>query len=237
MQVFVINLERRRDRRQLISEQLTTFGMDFKFIKAVDFKEIDITDATRPFLSRLFRGFKETNPAPVAIFLSHKSIWQEIEDTGIPYALILEDDAGFVDWDSGILQVKLENYKLDMLRLGAGSLENSVTKKPLKISGIQILGRNLSFDQTAGACAYIVTKEGASKMLKCRKFYFPVDAFHAWNKFYRLRSALLTPFMISQIDSTSDRQQAKKLRKYLFGKSLMRFFVRYAINRHLSTNQ
>ena len=83
-QIFVINLERRKDRRDRIESALDDLNLAYKVIKAVDAK----TDVTTEFLEnmgiKVIPDYKDPyndrpiNYGEIGCFLSHYFIWKEV---------------------------------------------------------------------------------------------------------------------------------------------------------------
>ena len=82
-QIFVINLERRPDRKDRIESALNDLNLAFKTVKAVDARSIDkeyiknlgisvIPDYKDPYSNR------SMNYGEIACFLSHYFIWKEV---------------------------------------------------------------------------------------------------------------------------------------------------------------
>jgi glycosyl transferase, family 25 len=219
MKVFVINLDRRMDRLESISKTLGGLGIEFERIPAIDGDSIKLEDHVHRWLSWIYEGCSSPLPSVVGCFLSHRKAWQKICDENLDQALILEDDVRFVNWNHEILKVKIEDYGLDILRLGAnkrqrGDQVKTGSKRPITFDDESILGRRLSSDQTLGSCAYIMTLSGAKKSLVNDKYWFDVDVFSFWRFYYGIKSKLVFPLMVEPDDSKSDiphKQQFKNL--------------------------
>ena len=203
MKVFVINLDRRADRLGEISELMEKIGLKFQRVSAVDGKAIDLSAVARPWLAKWYIGRRLVAGA-VGCFLSHRKIWQEMQDKNIPQALIFEDDASLVEWDPRILDIQLSDLDLDILRIGGNHMENLVTRRPLKPTRTRFLDRFLSAEPTAGTGAYIISQAGARKCLAVKLVWFPVDHVDIWSALYGIQTALLYPVMFEPSGSTSD---------------------------------
>ena len=81
--IYVINLERRGDRRMRISESLNALNVEFKIFNAIDAKKMDdnyinslgiklVPDYTDPYHER------PLNFGEIGCFLSHYFIWKEV---------------------------------------------------------------------------------------------------------------------------------------------------------------
>ena len=82
-QIFVINLERRPDKKERIESALNDLNFSFKTIKAVDSRSINDKYIKNLGVSIMhdykdpFSG-KPMNYGEIACFLSHYSIWKEV---------------------------------------------------------------------------------------------------------------------------------------------------------------
>jgi len=108
----------------------------------------------------------ETCPGAIGCYLSHYKIWQKIVKENISQALILEDDADFLDVDKFLQQdlslLKYENYDLVQLNkrpkyhhgiFGTGTesyiLNNEAAKKLIKLTHEPILLKNVAATRDA----------------------------------------------------------------------------------------
>lgn len=95
MRVFVISLERARQRREHVANQLGRLGMRFEFFDAVDGASLS-EDGVRSVYSderarQTFWG--PLNRGEIGCALSHIAIWKTIVAEQVAHALVLEDDA------------------------------------------------------------------------------------------------------------------------------------------------
>ena len=209
MRIFVINLDRRPDRLEAMRRALDWFGLEFERISAVDGSKLGSISDQCFWYARVYSGLADQPAGAVGCFLSHRHIWQEMVDRNLPQVLVLEDDCNFADFDKTILDIDLRAHSIDLLRLEANPnrydvFVNQVTNAPLASTTKRIADRSLSRDQTVGAGGYMLTIDAARKMLKCRKFWFPVDHWDIWWRCYKVDSALLMPVMITPNKSRSD---------------------------------
>ena len=192
--IYVINLDRRPDRLACIREDLGRLGLSFTRIAAVDGRETDLSGARRPWLSYLYEGLCVPKSGTVGCFLSHRRAWSDFLASGASQALILEDDAVPREWDIRLMEVDLAALGIDLLRLGGNKPIDINSRKPLVAEGDCGFGHKLTRQPSPGACAYLLTREGARKCLACPKYWFPVDHFDLWRTLYGVRSAVILPF-------------------------------------------
>lgn len=95
MKTFVVNMRKDTQKRRIIEQQLQSHpDLDFQIWEAVEGGKLS-KDAQKSLVSEEFYSKYKRNATLPAIgcALSHISIYKEIIDKGIDYALILEDDA------------------------------------------------------------------------------------------------------------------------------------------------
>ena len=180
---FYINLERMRSRREFMEHQLQTLGLSEEFARSQGFEAAELTAETmknhlpgekRPGTRGYFRW--QMSRVEIAIFESHRRIWQQVVDTGQPYAIILEDDAKLSSSLPNIIE-KLERatpivdvIKLDWIR------RFRRFGPPVAAFGVEI--RPIVEQSLFSAAAYLISQTGAQKLLKWSLPYSDlVDAF------------------------------------------------------------
>lgn len=82
-QIYIINLERRPDRKERIESALDDLNLSFKMTKAVDGRKID-EDYIASLGIKVIPGYKDPyhdrsiNYGEIGCFLSHYFIWKEV---------------------------------------------------------------------------------------------------------------------------------------------------------------
>lgn len=117
--IFVISLKKSIRRRKKITQRLHSLGLKFTFIDAVVGEDIPHAEKSR-LCSRKrkeFLRFPLSNGA-LGCLMSHRLVWQKMQDDGIDCALVLEDDAIIATEVVDTLPL-LENFKgnFDMINL------------------------------------------------------------------------------------------------------------------------
>jgi len=184
--IYVLNLKARREKKDRISKLLLEEGLcvPIKFVEAFDFRNIDVnllqhwlleqkckvypkwkTSETSSFQGFNFSGWdnREVRSPEIGCTLSHLHLWKEIVSKN-ETALILEDDAF---WHSGELKKFITKSlpkcpDTDVLYLG----RNKVSKnKEEPVDGEELFVKPAFSYNTH---AYIIGKEGASKLLSTK---------------------------------------------------------------------
>jgi GR25 family glycosyltransferase involved in LPS biosynthesis/glycosyltransferase involved in cell wall biosynthesis len=163
---FVVNLNRRPDRRASVITEFAKHGItNYVFFDAVDGKELTPT----PELSALFANNDfGSRRGVVGCALSHMDLWKRlVADTTNDYYTVFEDDVELVDgFVEKYTRVIAEPRNYDLLMLGFTSRDCGVRYRGS--------GDIESLDPTVyigGIFGYIVTKQGAQKLLDYIKIY------------------------------------------------------------------
>ncbi|CAG8838827.1 30254_t:CDS:1 [Gigaspora margarita] len=159
--IYVINLERRVDRREKMEALEKYHGLCFKYVKAVD-KDDEIA------ISRLNRSkLLEPLPGMKACYLSHYNIYQSIIENGYKNALILEDD---IDIELNIFDIMYNihhNLPNDWELLYFGHCHEWMDSITL-ISNLSNSSDNKLYTAVYPQCthAYAITASAAKKLLE-----------------------------------------------------------------------
>ena len=92
MKVFVINLERSADRREVIEPELQQQGLDYEFFKAVDGSKLADPQSYADEHGCMVRVKRLMTHGEIGCCLSHYQLWQRVVEEELPWACIMEDD-------------------------------------------------------------------------------------------------------------------------------------------------
>ena len=90
MKTFIINLERQPLKKANIEKICQSLDLDYQFIKAIDGYQLS-DDYIQSISSDYPNNY--LTKGEIGCALSHISVYKEIIDNNLPYALILEDDS------------------------------------------------------------------------------------------------------------------------------------------------
>ena len=115
--------------------------------------------------------------AEIGIYASHRLAWQRLLDRGDAAALLLEDD--FFFRDPALVEAILRNWKAllgdgrDIVKLFDFERRSSnVAVFAERVAGIDLVKWR---SPTAGMVAYLISREGARKLLARGRIFRPVD--------------------------------------------------------------
>ncbi|XP_022122338.2 glycosyltransferase 25 family member [Pieris rapae] len=103
-QIFMINLERRKKRRDLMNASFVELGIVSKWFKAIDGKSLTKEDIIKKYNIKLLPNYEDPyhkrpmKAGEIGCFLSHYFIWKKIVENHYNTTLILEDDIHFVPY-------------------------------------------------------------------------------------------------------------------------------------------
>lgn len=190
MRVYLINLERRKDRLKAMAEQAEALGLGLEQVTALDAGTADRDAVNRWFAPWFAKGgpLGEIPAGDKACLLSHRAAWERFAASGEAHAVFLEDDvrlsrvAGAMlstdAWiPAGVQVVKLEHYGpvgQRVLLAGLHALSMAPPRQAATALGEDFrMGRMLS--RHTGGAAYILSRAAAAMLLAEERFDLPVD--------------------------------------------------------------
>lgn len=165
-EIWCINLERRSDRKEKMESK--NIGLPINFYKAVDGKELKLTDKLEYMFRNNNHGYRR---AVIGCALSHINLWKQLLESDQDCYLIIEDDIEFADnfkekYSHAFAQVEGKDW--DYLYLGFTIYNDK--KKPIeKELWNEKFPSVKPFDHYfygAGFFGYVISKSGAQKMLE-----------------------------------------------------------------------
>lgn len=180
MRIYVINLDRRTDRKARIDEIFSKCGLDYQRVSAIDAKSEEFFEISKDLSCDGPTGRTSNNTR--ACTLSHFKAWQEFvndPDAG-SIALILEDDviisSDFVAVIKDISKNSMYDFGLIKIEQGGAMKKGAFLGPKLDLSNG--FGIRKSYQHLTDAAAYIITRETAERLLTFRhSIKAPIDHF------------------------------------------------------------
>tara|TARA_B100000963_G_scaffold227772_1_gene198657 strand:- start:565 stop:1347 length:783 start_codon:yes stop_codon:yes gene_type:complete len=222
--VYLINLERAKDRLSSAKETFNKVGLNYNLEIAVDGKEITLPHHNYSELKYNLLHGKRTNLGELGCYFSHLNVLKKFLNTDEDLALVCEDDIEFNDSIVGIINGALRSgIDFDLLRLSGGSDKNKEKGMPIKLKKIhKSYYLSLNFGFKSGTGCYMINRYGAQKILdKINKMSLPID--HALDRDWLLniRSLSITPapvYLKEELHLGNSYIQAKSEYKFPFYK-------------------
>jgi len=170
MKIFIINLERATERKNIMLpqiEKLNSKKYEFIFFKAIDAKQNQhskFKNERQSFLSKIIRG-KYLVDGEIACFASHFSLWQKCIELNEPI-VILEDDVEFLpEFENGLKEICESDFEYVRLVCTFDKSFKEIKQK--------FYSSHLGI---SGAQGYYLTPAAARKFVdNAKKWYTPVD--------------------------------------------------------------
>ena len=157
LDIYVINLDRRRDRLLAMTEKLAALELSFERVRAVDgLGDADI-------------GFSDDHPRltkpEYACYLSHVECWRRLIDSNAERCLILEDDVHLSPNIGDVLNRDvLFSHDFGVTRLETLGSRCYLAVRPLFQSGPYNVRRSVTYQ--GGTGAYVISRAHALKLLE-----------------------------------------------------------------------
>jgi len=201
--VFVINLEKEKERLQAFDKQMSKNKINYERFNAVEgvkvLKDDRLSDYCNTFCTDGMKGCA----------LSHRSIWETMVKNGYRNIMICEDDAMIPDtFDRDFQNVYYHIPKdYDILYLGClfgCKDDSSLNKLVTKVNGYEpqdVNDKVVEVKGTVGLHCYILSLEGARKLVQ-HPITFHIDAQVMYLiKLYDYKSYAVNPLLV---DSSQD---------------------------------
>ncbi|KAG7317313.1 hypothetical protein KOW79_019611 [Hemibagrus wyckioides] len=183
-EVFMINLQRRTDRRERMLRALRLQGIDCKIVPAVDGKAMNVSEIHSmgihmlPGYSDPYHG-RPLTKGELGCFLSHYNIWKEIVERGLKTSLVIEDDLRFEIFFRRRLknlmsEVESEGLDWDLIYIGRKRMQVDHPEK-----AVPNIHNLVEADYSYWTLGYMMSLQGAKKLLKAEPLskMMPVDEF------------------------------------------------------------
>ena len=208
-ELYVINLDRSKERWVKINDHLTGYGLLAQRISAVDAKALPFEALQKHYNSEMNRTdfFIGLKPAEIGCFLSHrKALKAFLNNSKKPFAIILEDDVEFVTHPQTLCEQWLEILNVNspvMLKL----FKRRPISGKIEWSCVTTTERNSYLDKVVhaklvplGTQGQVVNRAAAANLLAAfEKFSMPVDVAyqHWWH--HGVKVLVATPNQLNEI--------------------------------------
>ncbi|KAI5640341.1 glycosyltransferase family 25 (LPS biosynthesis protein) domain-containing protein [Phthorimaea operculella] len=198
-EIYMINLERRDERRAYMQKCFTELGLSVQHFEAIDGRTLMLHDL--PHNIHVMPGYEDPfhkrpmKTGEIGCFLSHYLIWEDMIKKDHWMVMILEDDVYFRPHFRNNLQRLLEEVKdgdWDLLYIGRKILTEN---DEMRVSPLTVVP-----SYSYWTIGYILTNAGARKLIDAKPLekLLPVDEFlpimfdkhpnDTWKSFFPIRN-------------------------------------------------
>jgi GR25 family glycosyltransferase involved in LPS biosynthesis len=218
--IWVINLDKSKDRLSHINNEFNKFNIKFKRFSAIYGKELSNKELIKE--TTLLSRNITCSYGMIGCALSHKYLWKQLlSDKNTNYYIIIEDDVIIKDKFKNFI-IDLDKIKdkidFDVISLSCRNIGCSIIKNEFSINNIHI-GKCLIPLSTGG---YIISKKGAFNLLKILPtINYHIDTEIAFkNYFYDFNYYVTSECLINFVDGDStlslkNNSLTNKFLKYL----------------------
>ncbi|WP_269932158.1 glycosyltransferase family 25 protein [Aminobacter sp. HY435] len=205
-------------RRKSANLQLAALGWPFQFVQGLTPQSPETVCLYDPQMNRR-RCKRPLAPVEVAAYASHRKAMREFLDTEQPLALVLEDDfrlldpAAFTERMEGLLAAPVE---WDILKLF--DFQQRPVVDEVNVGDVAIVSHG---SPTAGMVGYLITRQGAEKMLSRPRVYRQIDEDIKYFWELKLRVLSVRPNLVTDISERlggslleADRNHIKQKRHW-----------------------
>ncbi|TKT83007.1 glycosyltransferase family 25 protein [Aquamicrobium sp. LC103] len=160
---FGINLERSAERWKRIEASAQACGIEIIRVEGVDGRAVPASDWIDVNVAKFgLRHGRTILPGEYGCYRSHLRALRAVYDSGVPYAVIVEDDVQFEPSTGPLVQSIIDtDLNFDVIKLINHRTTGFVSWTRSKL-GVEI-GRTMHGPQ-GSAAAYLVSREGARKL-------------------------------------------------------------------------
>lgn len=168
--IIVLNLKRREDRKNNIIKLFSNVKLEkYDFYEAIDGNNIEFTLEFKNLFNGNDFGYRK---GVIGCALSHYNIWLNLLADNNDYYIIFEDDISIKDNDNFINNFNKtkeyveNNIDLDVIFLGFHKSNNNLDFDNILDENINYISFDNKLFNICGAFAYIITKNGAKKIIE-----------------------------------------------------------------------
>ncbi|CAO2637217.1 Procollagen galactosyltransferase 2 [Lemmus lemmus] len=183
-EIFMINLKRRKDRRDRMLRTLYEQEIDVKVVEAVDGKALN-TSQLKAWNIEMLPGYRDPYSSrpltrgEIGCFLSHFSVWKEVIDRALEKTLVIEDDVRFEhQFKKKLMKLMddIDKAQLDWELIYIGRKRMQVKEPEKAVPNVVNL---VEADYSYWTLGYAISLEGAQKLVGADPFgkMLPVDEF------------------------------------------------------------
>ena len=207
--IFIINMASSIERWESTSHQLKLLGLESIRFDATIGKSLTEQEVAQWYDKEKNKQshHRDLTIGEIGCYVSHKRVWKKIVDEQIPYCLILEDDLSISDELPKVLEQIEHLQGWELIKLFDN--RDIPFVKSQKLNNTFSIG---NFRKVPNGClGYLLSLEGARKLLTRKRFYRAVDLDIQFHSEVGLSVIGIRPYPISEHnDFESDIESVNK---------------------------
>lgn len=211
--VYVINLDRSKERYDYIKNSIVDLGLVFTRISAVDGSTINETQIAEKVDIESYRSFFgfAPNRGTIGCYMSHTKVWESFLNSNLKYAVIFEDDVSF---DPNKLKETISDLEKNKKLWDIVTFEISHRGFPLTIKKFQNDEHLVVYlNEITHTGCYMINRKAAEALLaKAFPMKMPVDHYftRAW-EFDLKFTGIENPRLVHQTFGESEITKTKRV--------------------------
>jgi glycosyl transferase, family 25 len=167
VRAYVINLARSSERRGHMQAELAKAGLEYRFVTAVDDRELDLRGSEIVHHSYFERS--DWRPGRIGNGLSHLRVYEQMLEDGLDRALVLEDDVTLSPGLGVVLDAlsgHLVGAEVALLHFDSHNMCELSREGAQRLPGSRLLALPIDISAPVGAAGYVITREACERMSK-----------------------------------------------------------------------
>lgn len=192
MKIHVISMLRSQERRQRMSEQMASHGIDFEFFDAVDGQYDHPLFGDYDYKKCLWlTSGKMPTRGEIGCYASHYMLWIKCLENN-ESIIVLEDDCIILD----TFKKHFKDIGALVNKYGFIRLQEAIRGKVFPMINEQDYSVSLMEDNFGGAVGYAISPSAAAKLIKHR-WSLPVDCFIGLSYLHCMKSFVFYPALVA----------------------------------------
>ena len=164
MKVYLVNMDRSKDRLEIMQRRLSSLGLEYERVSAVDGSKLS-EEEKKCVVSPNWRYPYTLTPGEVGCFLSHKKCWRKLVDSKESWALVLEDDSVFHSKANEYFQsTEWIPEGVQLIQFSFAKDTTFSDKSVVLPNGSHLV--RVKHSSPCGTYAYLISREAAEKALE-----------------------------------------------------------------------
>ncbi|NNG44515.1 glycosyltransferase family 25 protein [Pseudoalteromonas sp. NEC-BIFX-2020_002] len=194
--IYIINMPSCKERWHTTASRLEHIGLKAQRFTATVGKTLTPKERALWYCPKKNKQHyhRDLTPGEIGCYVSHMRLWQKMVDENILTCVVLEDDLLIEEHLKSIIKVTEELKDWDLIKLSNNRAIPFIDT--LSLTHNLVLGNYLKVPN--GTLGYILSLEGAKKLLNRKPFYRPVDMDIQFHSEVGLKVVGIKPYPVAE---------------------------------------